>query len=168
VHVYSPLRHAFHVTLYKVGGGELRLVVSNERLPVDMAVIRSGIRVYWYERGWGTRRTLGKVYVGTTRLELVESGVAPCKILSADCDHRPLGHGPKARRELLWRVEEDRSGDILFETYPAAITRAAARTSGFEGSRVAPMREQDYERARADKAFQTFLSDLHGNAPGIE
>lgn len=168
LHVYSPLRHAFHVTLYRVGPAELRLVVSNERLPVDTAVIRSGIKVYWYERGWAHRRTLVKVYVATTRTELVESGVAPRTILSDDSEHRPVGHGPKARRELLWRIEEDRGGAVALETYPAAIARAAWRGSAFEGSRVPPMKEQDYERARADAEFQAFLAQLQSDASGVE
>jgi hypothetical protein len=168
LHVYSPLRHAFHVTLYRIATDELRLVVSNERLPVDIAVIRSGIKVYWYERGWTHKRTLVKVYVGRSRKELVESGVAPRKILADDCEHRPVGHGPRTRRELLWRVEEDRGGAVLFETYPSAIARAAWRAAGFEGSRVPPVRERDYERARADAAFQAFLSQLQGDASGVE
>lgn len=168
LHVYSPLRHAFQLTLYRVGPEKLRLVVSNERLPVDVAVIRSGIKVYWYERGWAHRRTLVKVYVGTTRTELVESGVAPRRILSDDSEHRPVGHGPKARRELLWRIEEDRGGAVLLETYPAAIARAACRGSSFEGSRVPPMKEQDYERARADAEFQIFLAQLQSDASGVE
>lgn len=168
LHVYSPLRHAFHVTLYRVGPEELRLVISNERLPVDVAVIRGDIKVYWYERGWAHKRTLVKVYVGTTRVELVECGVATRKILTDDSEHRPVGHGPKARRELLWRVEEDRDGAVLLETYPAAIARAAWRGSAFEGSRVPPMKEQDYERARADAEFQAFLAQLQSDASGVE
>ncbi|MGE5523103.1 MAG: hypothetical protein ACM3SS_05255 [Rhodospirillaceae bacterium] len=168
LHVYSPLRHAYHTTLYRVGGEELRLVVSNERLPVDMAVIRDGIKVYWFERGWTHRRTLVKVYVGSTRVELVESGVATRSILTDDSEHRPVGHGPKTRRELLWRIEEDRSGAVLLETYPAAIARAAWRGSAFEGSRVPPMKEQDYERAQADAAFQAFLAQLQSDASGVE
>ncbi|HWI12641.1 MAG TPA: hypothetical protein VNT02_00225 [Burkholderiales bacterium] len=168
LHVYSPLRHAYHVTLYRVGPDELRLVVSNERLPADFAVIRNGIKVYWYERGWAHRRTMVKVYVGTTRLELVESGVATAKILTDDAEHRPVGHGPKARRELLWRVEEDRGGAVMLETYPAAIARAASRGSAFEGSRVPPMKEQDYERAQGDAKFQAFLAQLQSDASGVE
>lgn len=168
LYVYSPLRHAFHATLYRVGPDELRLVISSERLPVDAAVIRSGIKVYWYERGWAHRRTLVKVYVGATRAELVESGVAARNVLTDDSEHRPVGHGPKARRELLWRLEEDRGGAVLLETYPAAIARAAWRGSAFEGSRVPPMKEQDFERARADAEFQVFLSQLQGDASDVE
>ena len=168
LHVYSPLRHAFHVTLYRVCADELRLVVANERLPVDVAIVRGGIKVYWYERGWAHRRTLVKVFVAATRSELVENGVAPHKILSADSERRALGNGPKARRELLWRLEEDRSGAVLLETYPAVIARAASRVRWFEGSEVPSVREKDYERARADDAFQAFLSQLQGDASGVE
>lgn len=165
--VYSPLRQAFHATLYRVGAGELRLVVSNERLPVDVAVVRNGILVYWYERGWTQRRTLVKVYVAHTRQELVEAGVASRRILQEDAEYRPVGQGPRSRRELLWRVTEERNGCVLLETYPAAMTRADYRTRAFEGSAVPPVREQDYERARADGAFQTFLAQLQ-DVPGVE
>lgn len=168
VHVYSPLRHAFHVTLYRVGAEDLRLVISNERLPVEAAVIRGGIKVYWYERGWTHRRTLVKVFVAPTRTELVAAGVAPRTILTDDSEHRPVGHGPRARRELLWRLEEDRGGLVMLETYPAAIARAASRAGGLEGSRVPPMKEQDYERARADARFQAFLAQLQSDASGVE
>jgi len=168
LHVYSPLRHAFHVTLYRVSSEELRLVVSNERLPVDVAIVRGGVKVYWYERGWAHRRTLVKVFVAATRMELVEGGLAPHRILSDDSEYRPTGTGPKARRELLWRLEEDRSGVVLLETYPTAIARAAWRARGFEGSQVPSVREKDYERARADGAFQAFLSQLQGDASGVE
>lgn len=168
LHVYSPLRHAFHVTLYRVCAENLRLVISNERLPVDVAVVRGGVKVYWYERGWTHRRTLVKVFVAATRLELVEGGLAPHKILAEDSEYRTLGTGPKARRELLWRLEEDRGGAVLLETYPAAIARAAWRARGFEGSQVPSVREKDYERARADAAFQTFLSQLQSDASGVE
>ena len=168
LYIYSPLRHAYHTTLYRLGSDELRLVVSNERLPVETAVVRGGIRVYWYERGWAHRRTLVKVFVGATRRELVECVTAPRKILTDDCDYSPVGHGPKARRELLWRIEEDRGGVVMFETYPAAIARAASRGSAFEGSRVPPMKEQDYERAQADADFQAFLAQLQSDASGVE
>ena len=168
LYVFSPLRQAFHLTLYRVGGDELRLVVSNERLPVDVAVIHGGIKVYWFERGWTHRRTLVKVFAAATRAELVEACVATRAILAADSESRAVGHAPKARRELLWRVQEDRGGAVLLETYPAAIARAAARGAVFEGSRVPPMREQDYERARADTEFQAFLAQLQGDASDVE
>jgi hypothetical protein len=168
LHVYSPLRNAFHVTLYRVSADELRLVVSNERLPVDAVVIRDGIKVYWYERGWAHKRTLVKVFVAATRQELVESGVASHRILAANTEYVPIGNGPKARRELLWRVDEDRGGAVLLETYPAAIARAAWKGRCFEGSNMPPVRERDYERAQADAEFQAFLAQLRSDAPGVE
>lgn len=168
LNVYAPLRQAFHVTLYRTGADQLRLVVSNERLPVDAAVIRNGIKVYWYERGWTHRRTLVKVYVAATRQALVETGVASRRILNDDAEYRPVGHGPRARRELLWRVNEARQGPVLLETYPAAITRADLRARGLEGSAVPPVREQDYARAQADAAFQSFLANLQSDASDVE
>lgn len=168
LNVYAPLRHAFHATLYRVGGEQLRLVVSNERLPVDAAVIRDGILVYWYERGWTYNRTLVKVYVAGTREELIEARVATRRILTNNAEYRPVGYGPKARRELLWRLGEEPGGAILFETYPGAIARAESRARAFEGSAVTPVHERDYERAQADTAFQGFLAQLQGDASDVE
>ncbi len=166
--VFSPLRHAFHATLHRLAMGELRLIVANERLPVETAVIKAGIRVYWYERGWAHRPTLVKVFVAGTRSTLVAAGVAPRKILSMDIEHYTHGHGVHARRETLWRIDEDHSGSVLYQTYPAAMAKsAAARRGVFIGSERPIVRVKELESAKADAAFQTFLQNLQSKSPDV-
>jgi hypothetical protein len=168
VRVFSPLRHAYHATLHRLALGELRLIVANERLPVEAAIVKAGIRVYWYERGWAHRPTLVKVFVASTRSELVAAGLAPRKILSTDSDHHVYGQGVQSRRETLWRVDEHPSGSVLYQTYPAAMAKAAAAKRGmFVGSHGPVVRVKELERAKADVAFQAFLEGLQNKSSDV-
>jgi hypothetical protein len=168
IRVFSPLRHAYHATLHRLAMGQLRLIVANERLPLEAAVIKAGIRVYWYERGWAHRPTLVKVFVANTRTELVAAGVASRKILSADSDHHTYATGKQSRRETLWRIDEYACGSVVYQTYPAAIAKAAAAKRGmFVGSQGPTVRVKELERAKADAAFQTFLQRLQSKSPDV-
>jgi hypothetical protein len=168
IRVFSPLRHAYHATLHRLALGELRLIVANERLPIETAVIKGSIRVYWYERGWAHRPTLIKVFVANTRTELVAAGVAPRAILSMDSDQYVHGRGARSRRETLWRIDEHACGCVLYQTYPAAMAKAAAARPGiFLGSERPVLRIKELERAKADDAFQAFLQRLQGKSSDI-
>lgn len=168
IRVFSPLRHAFHATLHRLALGQLRLIVANERLPLEAAVIKAGIRVYWYERGWAHRPTLVKVFVADTRSALVAAGVAPRKILSMDVEHHTDGQGVHSRREPLWRIDEDHSGSVLYQTYPAAMAKSAAAKRGvFVGSERPSVRAKELERAKADAPFQAFLQNLQSKSPDV-
>jgi len=168
IRVFSPLRHAYHATLHRLAMGELRLIVANERLPLEAATIKAGIRVYWYERGWAHRPTLIKVFVANSRTELVAAGVASRKILSTDSDHHTYGNGAQSRRETLWRIDEHACGSVVYQTYPAAMAKATAAKRGiFVGSERPVVRVKELECAKADAAFQAFLERLQNKSSDV-